>query len=204
MIPTPKFQYDQNVPQVNDDLATSQGQFLSNFQQLFLAFAQNHVNFSAGATAGNHTVIELLSSPSGFETSAGEISLFAKPVAQQVDQLFLRYQGNTQDVQYTNYQLYDLNQVPGRAQFFTVLPGKILIYYGLVSIPGYPYILDLDPPIAKNIISVNLCPALTPSQPPIVEPVTASNGIIKQLKLTTPFSLPIVNELIFYFIMVNI
>lgn len=205
MTPTPKFEYDQNIPTANDDLATSQAQFLSNFQQLFLAFAQNHVDFSAGATAGNHTVVELLSSPAGFETSAGEISLFAKPVAQQVDQLFLRYQGNFKDVQYTNYQLYALNQVAGKSQFFTVLPGKILIYYGSVVIPSYPYKLQLEPRLGKNIISVNLCYSGTPASPPSVNPITASSGLIKQLQINSPFgNVSTPNRLLFYFIMVNI
>ena len=201
---TPKFEYDQDIPKASDDLATSQGGFLANFQQLYNAFLKNHVPLDGGAVAGNHTIIELLNSSAGFETSAGELSLYASPVEQQTGQLFMRYQGNSQDVQYTNYQLYELNQTPQKLQFFTVLPGKILIYYGLVLVPSYPYILDLDPPIAKNIISVNFCPGITPSQPPIVELVTSSDGIIRQLKLQTPFSLSIKNELIFYFVMVNI
>jgi hypothetical protein len=201
---TPEFEYNQNIPKVNDDLATSQGGFLSNFQQLYDAFAQNHVALDGGSTAGNHTIVELLNSLTGFQTDAGELSLYASPVVDQSGQLFMRYQGNTKDVQITNYQLYELNQVAGRAQFFTVLPGKIMIYYGIVFIPGYPFILDLEPPIAKNIISVNLCPGQTPSFPPIATPVTASNGFIKQINLVTPLSLPIKNELIFYFIMVNI
>jgi len=201
---TPEFQYNQNIPNVNDDLATSQGGFLSNFQQLYNAFAQNHVPLDGGATAGNHTIVELLNSVAGFETSAGELSLYAKPIQGQTGQLLLRTQGNSQDIQYTNYQLYSLNQTTQRLQFFTVLPGKIMIYYGIVSVPGYPYILDLNPSIAKNIISVNFCPGGTPSQPPLVDPVTSVDGFIKQLKIVTPFSLPIKNELIFYIVMVNI
>ncbi len=205
---TPEFEYNKNIPKVNDDLATSQGGFLANFQQLYNAFLKNHVPLDGGATAGNHTVIELLNSSSGFETSSGELSLYASPVDQQTGQLFMRYQGNSQDVQYTNYQLYELNQTPQRLQFFTTLPGKILIYYGLVIVPSYPYILDLDPPIAKNIISVNFCPGTRPtglsSQVPLSNPVTASDGFIKQLKIEIPFSLTAPNEPLFYSVMVNI
>lgn len=185
MVPTPQFQYNQNIPTANDDLATSQAQFLSNFQQLFLAFAQNHVNFSAGSTAGNHTVVELLSSPTGFETSAGEISLFAKPVAQQVDQLFLRYQGNTQDVQYTNYQVYPSTPIqPGQANFFTTLPGGLIVYFGSVvfSATALNY-LYMDPFVCKSLLSVNFCPVGTiPSAPPYFNVITQREGFVTTLE----------------------
>ena len=182
---TPKFEYDQNIPQVNDDLATSQGDFLSNFQQLYNAFAQNHVPLDGATIGGNHTVIELLNSPVGFETSAGEISLYAKPVEKQTGQLFMRYQGNTQDVQYTNYQIYTPNSPqPGQIGFFTTLPGGLIVYFGsIVFSANKDNYLLLDPSITKELFTVNFCTfGLTPSQAPTFTVPTSINGIITKIQ----------------------
>lgn len=205
---TPNPQYEPNIPRVGDDLATSQGQFLINFMQLYSAFSQNHAPLdSSTLTPGNHTVVELLGSATGFQTDVSEVSIYAKPIAGQTNQLFMRYQGNGTEVSITNYQIYSIPPTPQRSQFFTFLPGGILIYYGLVDIFGYPFLLDLNPPVAKNIISVNLCGAVTPglkaSYPPRADPVTSTDGIIRQLKLYNSLSLAI-SELMFYMVMVNI
>jgi hypothetical protein len=202
---TPADQYNPNVPKTDDDLATSQGNFLSNFQQLYDAFLKNHVALDDPTNPGKHNVIELLSSNDPFNTNVSELSFYAKPVEGQTDQLFMRYQGNETEVQMINYQLYSLQQTPNvKLQYFSFLPGRILVYMGIDTIPGYPFMLNLLPPIAKNIIACNFCPAGKPSQPTIVDPVVSNDGIIRQLKLQTPFSLIITNELMTYFVMANI
>ena len=185
---TPEFEYDKNIPNVNDSLAKSQGGFLSNFEQLYLAFAKNHVPLDGGSTAGNHTIVELLNSPIGFETSAGEISLYASPVLDQTGQLFLRYQGNsvgTKDVQYTNYQIYYQGAIQnGQFGYFTTLPGGLIVYFGVInfSVVKDNYLL-LDPKITKEIFSVNFCTAGTTSLPaPSFSIVTKENDFITKLQ----------------------
>src|ERR1044072_1962632 len=98
-------EYDNKIPGGNDFLAVSQGDFLTNFSQLYNAFAKNHVALDAVTSAGNHTNIELLQQNTSPQTNIGEISLYSKPVADQTNQLFLRYQGNAQEVQVTAYQI---------------------------------------------------------------------------------------------------
>lgn len=179
---TPKFEYNQSIPNVNDDLATSQGGFLANFQQLYDAFAKNHVPFDGGATAGNHTFIELLNNPTGFETSAGEISLNATPVENQAGQLFVRTQGNKQDIQYTNYQIYDQGAIQnGQFGYFTTLPGGLIVYFGAVDPGTTKSKIDLNPFITKQILSVNLCAYITPTITPDFNVLTIENGIVKTI-----------------------
>ena len=182
----PKFEYNQNIPKVNDDLATSQEGFLANFQQLYNAFAKNHVPLDGGATAGNHTYVELLDNPTGFETSAGEISLSSIPVANQVGQLFLRYQGNSQDVQYTNYQIYDQGPIypDGQFGYFTTLPGGLIVYFGAIVFSSVKdnYLL-LDPNITKEVLFVNFCTfGLVPSDSPTFTIPTKINDIVTKIQ----------------------
>lgn len=205
---TPTEQYDSNVPQRNDDLATSQGQFLTNFQQLYDAFSENHVALDDSTSPGVHSLIELLASASGFETSAGELSFYSKPIDGQTDQLFMRYQGNGIEVPITNYQIYSIPSTSQRTQYFTFLPGKILVYYGTVNITGFPFNLSLNPGIGKNLVSANFCPSFqaTPAllSPPWINTVVSLDGIIRSLELKNPFFPPISNQLMSYIVMVNI
>lgn len=182
---TPNPQYDQNIPKVNDDLATSQGGFLTNFQQLYNAFAQNHVALDGGATAGNHTKIEILSNPSGFQTDAGELSLYATPVPSQTNQLFMRYQGNTQDVQYTNYQVYSQGPIqPGQHGFFTTLPGGLIVYFGTIVFSAAAlHYLYMNPFVCKQLLSVNFCTQGTiPSAGPYFDVITQREGFVTTLE----------------------
>lgn len=181
---TPKFEYNQNIPNVNDDLATSQGGFLSNFQQLYNAFAKNHVPLDGGSIGGNHTIIELLNNATGFQTDAGEISLYASPVVNQTGQLFLRTQGNKQDIQYTNYQIYDQGGIQhGQHGFFSTLPGGIIVYFGGIDIGATENnSLLLQPNITKSLFSVNFClTGSKPSNPPSFTIDTLQNGYITKL-----------------------
>lgn len=182
---TPEFQYNQNIPKVNDDLATSQGGFLSNFQQLYLAFAKNHVALDGGSTAGNHTIVELMNSGGGFQTDAGELSLNARPVQDQTGQLFMRYQSNsknTQDVQYTNYQIYYQGAIQhGQHGFFTTLPGGIIVYFGSVNFTATNEggTLYLNPFITKELLSVNFCASgTTPTQAPSFTTLAERPGLV--------------------------
>jgi hypothetical protein len=157
--PTP--QYNPNVPQnPSDTLDVTQRQLLANFQAMFNAFLVNHVSLTGGATAGNHTIVQLLEQDSDPQTDTSEISVYVKEVEGQTDQIFLKYQGNAgQVIQLTNYQIYALPQTPTLSQFFTFLPGKLLVYFGSFS-TLQTNVLNLFPAIAKNIMTISLCPNL--------------------------------------------
>lgn len=207
---SPTDQYNPNIPLTDDDLATSQGQFLTNFQQLYNAFSVNHIALDASSNAGNHFLIQLLSSTQPFQTDAGEISIYAKPIEEQTTQLFMRYQGNGTEVPITNYQLYSIPETPQRTQYFTFLPGKILVYYGTVLVSGYPFSLSLNPGIGKNIVTANFCTSLDPTLTtnnlsPRFDIVVSPDGIIRSINLKT-FFLPGVSndQRISYIVAVNI
>ncbi len=179
-------QYNANTPNVNDDLATSQGIFATNFQQLFDAFLKNHVSLDDATLAGNHNIIELVEQGKGFQTDAGEISIYSKDVDGQTDQLFLRYQGNGTEVQITNYQIYRPSQVAGQESYFTFLPGKILIYFGTVtpSATANGNSLTFWPAITKNVIGVNFCAkGSTPNVSPSVQLDPAVNGFYSVFRM---------------------
>ncbi len=171
--------YNPNTPQFpGDTFSTSQPQILANFSQLFNAFKKNHVSLDAGITAGNHTIVQLLENKSAVETDISEFSVYAKDVAGQTDQLFFRYAGNGQEVQLTNYQLYSiLGDI-----YFTFLPGKLIVYFGTFR-PSSSNNLGLFPAIARNIITVSLCPtsSATAFFKPNVKIPTTRTGIISNI-----------------------
>ena len=191
--------YIPNEPLPDEFLSTSQINFLYNFRNLYNAFFINHVPLDAASGAGNHKVIQMLEQPIPLQTGVGEISLYSKDVSDQTDQLFMRYQGNGTEFQFTNYQIYTLSE----NQWFTFLPGKLLIYFGVVTIPGYPYILNLNPPVAKNIIGINFCAQTSPSQPPLATILAPQNGFITKISLQTPFGL-VLSETMYYLVIANI
>jgi hypothetical protein len=204
--------FNPNVPQIKDTIAKSQIDFLDNFSTLYDAFSVNHVALDAASDAGNHTVIQLLEQPtnSQFQTGTTQISVYAKDVVGQTDQMFLRYGGNQPEFQYTNYQIYPLALGNGLTPFFVVLPGGIIVYFGIMAFQGLPTLggpfrkLVLTPAIAKNIISANFCnlgtiPGVGMSYSPI-QP--NNNGIYDyvQVRLTLGGSQP--NPNLFYYIVV--
>ncbi len=201
---TPEFEYNQNIPKLSDDLATSQAGFLSNFQQLYNAFSKNHLPLDANVNAGNHTIVELLNNLTGFETSAGEFSINATPVEAQTGQLFVRYQGNTQDVQYTNYQIYYQGVIQnGQFGYFTTLPGGIIVYFGGVNFTSFNSngTISLEPFITKELLSVNLCPSGTiPRLPPSFTVLTEQDNLVKTI---VPQANTFVDGVLYYYLIVG-
>ncbi len=160
---TPK--YNPLVPEnPSNSLDITQPDFLNNFLSLFNAFKVNHSSLDSTTEIGNHTIIELLEQEDSQQTDVGEISIYSKDVEGQTDQIFIRYQ-NGVEVQYTNYQIYSLKQRGKQTSYFTSLPGGILIYFGLrnPSTNSQPSLVELQPSICKNIISVSLTPVATGS-----------------------------------------
>jgi hypothetical protein len=152
--------YNANIPRVNDDLASTQPNFLNNFFQMNEAFRRNHSALDAGApTEGNHSIVEMLHQNGSFQTDVSELSVYAKTSEGQTDQLFLRYQGNGTEVQITNYQIYGPVQLPGQSIYMTFLPGKLLVLFGAFFPPNLPdgKTIQLSPFIMKNIMALNVC-----------------------------------------------
>ncbi len=175
--------YDPNVPEnPSDSLASTQPEFLNNFLQLYNSFKTNHVPLDASSSAGNHTIVELTEQENTFQTDINEITVYSKDVSGQTDQLFLRYQGNGQEIQVTNYQIYPINTTNPPTQFFTFLPGKLIVYFGSVTPTGTSYVLNLTPPVAFNILSIDSCGIGT--VPDIKSPVSLNapeNGFYKSV-----------------------
>jgi hypothetical protein len=183
--------YNPNVPQQPDSaLSVTQKPLQDNFQVLFDVFKVNHVPLDSVSDIGNHSLVQLLQQVNPIETQFGEINAYTKEAKAQTDQVYLRYQGNGQEFQYTNYQLYTLEPVDNPTNFFTFLPGRILVYFGVYVQSGSVgskkrKYLTLRPAVAVNIISVNYCPIST--TPPTLIPTafvqTAVDGFFTQIDL---------------------
>lgn len=184
--------FNANVPLVTDPFADWQVSFLKNFKQLYNASSVNHVPLDDPIVAnrGNHTIIELMEQDTEIQTNIGEMSIYTKNVESQTDQIFMEYEGNGTEFQYTNYQLYTLDPIKNGAtivqnQYFTFLPGKIIVYFGSLEVGSTPNII-LNPPVAKNIITVNLTAKDATTSNGTPTPVSiAQEGIIRQIGLLT-------------------
>jgi hypothetical protein len=180
--------YNPNVPRITDSFAEWQPEFLMNFQQLFNAFSQNHVPLNAVSNAGNHNYIQLFEQTSPQQTNVGEFAIYTKEDESTTDQIFMRYQGNGTEFQFSCYQIYPISSTALQVPFFTFLPGKVICYFGLfnqtVSTPIQNQII-LTPPIARNIISIDLTPVQT-GTPSSVTLVTNKNRITTALTLSSP------------------
>ncbi len=96
----------------------------------------------------------------------------------------MRYQRNGQEYQVTNYQIYPLPLVKSKDTllqegYFSFLPGGIIIYFGLMTKEGMTkQKLLINPPIAKNICSINFTAVSATDQnvyPPSYELIQEGN-----------------------------
>jgi hypothetical protein len=199
--------YNPNVPLAKDLINVSQGDFLNNFGDLYKAFLVNHVALDAASNAGNHTVVELTEQTAPFQTDAGEISIYTRDAPGQTDQIFMQFQGNQTEFQYTNYQIYSINATSTQTSYFTFLPGRILIYFGMMTPSSTTFKLLLNPQIAKNIISANFCPIGPASSitnyPPNVVAESGIPNIYTALICTSSFLIQNVPPC-YYFVMANV
>lgn len=185
--------YDPKVPALADNsLATSQPQILNNFSTLYEAFLRNHIPLDSVSNAGNHTIIELLQQENPVQTDINELSVYSKDVEGQTDQVFMRFQNNGTEFQFTNYQIYTVND----NSFFTFIPGKVIVYFGTLNPPRpgnfINGILELVPPVARNIFSVTANTRITATTTrnrykPLVDLVASSDGIFRKVTFTTAF-----------------
>lgn len=185
--------YNPNVPpKPETSFADSQPLLLTNFLQLYNNFKVNHIPLDAGSTAGNHTIVELVEQVAPLQTPVSTINIYTKDVVGQTDQIFFRYQGNGQEFQYSNYQIYPVIAQNGQIPFFTFLPGGLLLYFGSFSTLTNNK-LKLFPPIAKNIIGMSFCPIGTsPTTKPKVTLNPPENSYFMTINVFS--ALPLVNN----------
>jgi hypothetical protein len=212
MMTNPPPIYNPDIPLKKQSLADSQIDFLNNFSTLYNAFSVNHIPLDAATSAGNHTNIQLLEQATSnqLQTDTGEISVYCKNVAGQTDQIFLRYQGNQKEFQFSTYQIYALNPTNKGSGFFTFLPGNVILYFGLAILAvggATSNVINLLPNIAKNIITINFCPVGSrPTLNPFVElqvpnPVTK---VISALFLKPNPGLTALPPQLYYMVLANI
>ncbi len=201
--------YNPNTPLVTTSFADWQINFKNNFTQLFNAFSINHKSLNSATNAGDHLQIELVQQDKSQQTNQGEISVYTKAVEGQKDQVFMRYQGNGTEFQYSTYQIYSILATTEQTFYFTFLPGNILAYFGQFNPTDTAKTLKLLPPVARNIISVNLTPIpgnVPANTPPAVSLVLNNNKtIVTGITLfTSGTTSEITSSSQFYIVLANI
>lgn len=147
--------YTPNIPQPKDIISNSQDQFLQNFEVLYNAFAENHLALDAVSGAGNHTVIQLAETPKNrnYQTDNNEISMYCRNVMGQTDQLFMRYEGNKPEFQFSNQQPTITHTPNVNSTFITFFPGNLVVFFGTTGGTS----LSLEPYPLSNICSATFC-----------------------------------------------
>lgn len=82
--------YNPNIPQATDRPSVSQGQFLTNFQQLNTVFSNDHVAFNNATVAnrGKHKKVTLISSSTP-TTDPTDLALYSQTVGGVVKWFFM-------------------------------------------------------------------------------------------------------------------
>ena len=206
--------FNPNVPLATWSYSQWQPAFLTNFEQIYTSFDNNHEPLDAVSNAGNHTNVQLFDQPISPTVSKGELALFSQMVSSQVDQIFMKYQDNKTQFQWTNYQIFVVSPI-GNSQTtqFTMLPGGIICYFGTwtgkAAQPGNnpgnltPLLYLNQPNIAKNLLSANftqITPIIpsqvsaTPSVSPQIE-----NGLVNAVQLSVTNILNVSGNITFYY-----
>ncbi len=151
--------YNPNTPLVEDTIDDGQPAFLTNFGEIFAGFNANHISLSDLTNPGNHSIIELIQQVASRSTESQEIAFYTKKVADQTEQLFMRYPLNGKEFQISQFQIFPISNVPNvNSSGFSFLPGGIVVYFGLVTPNVDGFVIPLIPAICSNIMGVNLCP----------------------------------------------
>ena len=143
--------YNPNIPQPTDRPSNSQADILTNFQTLNSIFGNNHVPFNASSNNGKHNVCEFPAQASDPTTVANELALYSKDVAGVLG-LYLK-NGDTGSV----FPLYDPKSGVSPPNFYTVLPGGLVIQGGIVNYAGNVKTTTSFPvPFANGVLGVFL------------------------------------------------
>lgn len=190
--------YNTQIPVASTTIAEAQKLFQNNFERLFEAFNTDHVPLDDTTNPGNHSVIRLIELPKEESTQSLEIAIYSKKVEGQTDQLFMRYQGDGDEFQITEYQIYSIVPTDNQEAYFTFLPGGVIVYFGRVVGFGQTQVdIELNPPLKTNISGVNLGGISTVSQQPNVVLVAYADGFFRTVRMQSSQPIPDQYYLIF-------
>lgn len=121
--------YNPNIPQTSNILSVSQGQLLTNFQQINTVFSKNHVAMNNATTAnrGKHTAVQFSRRSSAPALDSTDGAYYTKNSSGT--NVFWQRQGGA-EVKITN-----VDPSIG-ANGHTFLPGGLLIQWGSLNVPS--------------------------------------------------------------------
>jgi hypothetical protein len=193
--PTP---YNPSVPLISESFADWQLGIYNNFTQLNNIFSVNHEPLTAASNLGNHTVVQLFNQDSSLQTNINQVGLFGFTTPNQTAQLYYQQElngGGNNPIPITNYQIYPLQALGTQTQSFTMLPGNVIVYYGVITLNPTNSSLLLNPQITKNLISVlftRINSTIGVGSPTIsFLPVVEENKIVTKLDLWQQTDTPI-------------
>lgn len=142
--------YDPNIPQASDLISVSQSQLQTNFSQANSIFNAEHVAFNNATVAnrGKHRAIKMLEQSSTPTTAAGEGAFYTQDSSGTTN-LFFRRDSNGSIIQMTN-GLAPVDAETGR----TMLPGNLMIQWGVVSGTAPSVSVTFNTPFAATAYSV--------------------------------------------------
>ena len=123
--------YDPFIPQSTQKFSAWQPPMLVNFEELFTAFAVNHIQMASvvqpsQTEQGKHTFVDMLQGTGNFETNANQVNIFTKLDGNNVSQLWVKFLSNQNETQYTACE--NINYTPKITQ--SSLPGPFVIFSG--------------------------------------------------------------------------
>jgi len=77
--------FNANIPLSTDDPSVSQGQILTNFQQLDTIFGNNHITFTAGSNNGKHNFCQFPEQGAAPATAVNENAVYSADTGTQPD-----------------------------------------------------------------------------------------------------------------------
>ena len=173
--------FNPTAPNVNNPYAQWQMELLANFRSMSSTFAQNHVSLESASGSGNHTHVDLFEQPSAPQTNSDEFSIYTKDVEATTTQVFMRYQENGQEFQYTMYQIYPINGFGVQEGFFTFLPGGLICYFGKLNVVTggiRQTSFSLSPLVCKNVICICTTPTSNVAKTWITTPIYSKEIIV--------------------------
>lgn len=137
--------YDPSIPQGDDVLSISQKNLLDNFQSLTQAFAVDHVSLINSVIGGNHNQAQLLVQSQSRASAENQMNIYTKLDENKAPQLFMRPIGNAPEIQYTQYQIYPVNN----SSAFSTLPGDLLVDFGSIAFAAPSITIQLTAPVTQ-------------------------------------------------------
>lgn len=172
--------FNPSIPEISNFVAISQGQLLANFQQIYNAFAQNHIMLATN-NQGRHSSLTMRVQSVDPSTASNQAALYCKLDANSVPQMFFRASSNQTPIQMTNSNLNTVNGAAGSS----FMAGPFTIYFGYVLDAVQNQTVTLTP--SSQILYVGLT-AINNANTSLVAPVNVDVNTfqIQYSRLTNP------------------